>query len=220
MLTDSDIKKYVEQQLIWEADSAANDVAVSVRDRVVTLSGFVHSYDQKVLVERAAQRVIGVAGVANDVAVRLAGDARLDGDIARDGAAALEYQLPQSSATIKVVVDHGLLKLEGHVERNYQRVLAEKAMRAIRGVRGVANHLELRPAVEPRDVQRQIVAAFHRIANVDAGHIRVEASGGKVALDGSVHSWAERMAAERAAWMAPGVTHVTNRVTIDTAPVP
>lgn len=220
MLTDNDIKKYVEQQLIWEAGAAATDVSVSVREKVVALSGFVHSYDQKVVVERAAQRVVGVAGVANDVEVRLAGDARLDADIARDGAAALVYQLPQSAATIKVVVDHGLVKLEGHVERNYQRVLAEKAMRSIRGVRGVANHLELRPAVEPKDVQRQIMAAFHRIANVDARHIKVEAIGGTVALDGTVHSWAERMAAERAAWMAPGVTHVTNRVTIDSSPVP
>jgi osmotically-inducible protein OsmY len=220
MLTDSDIKKYVEQQLIWEADAAAKDIAVSVRERIVTLSGFVHSYDQKVLAERAAQRVVGVAGVANEVEVRLAGDARLDADIARDCASALRYQLPQSAETIKVIVEQGLVKLEGHVERNYQRDLAEKAMHRIRGVRGVANHLELRPPVEPKDVQRQIVAAFHRIATVDAGHIKVEANGRTVALEGTVHSWAERMAAERAAWMAPGVTHVTNRITIDSTPLP
>nr|WP_308700863.1 BON domain-containing protein [Pseudoduganella guangdongensis] len=80
--------------------------------------------------------------------------------------------------------------------------------------------MELRPAVEPKDVQRQIVAALHRIATIDAGHVKVEAIGGTVALEGTVHSWAERMAAERAAWMAPGVTHVTNRVTIDSSPVP
>lgn len=220
MLTDTDVKKYVEQQLIWEMDSAAKDVAVSVREKIVTLSGFVHSYDAKVRVEKATERVVGVVGIANDVEVRLAGDPRLDADIARDGASALLFQLPQSASTIKIVVDHGLVKLEGHVERNDQRVLAEKAMRSIRGVRGVANHLELRPAVEPKDVQRQIVAALHRIATIDAGHVKVEAIGGTVALEGTVHSWAERMAAERAAWMAPGVTHVTNRVTIDSSPVP
>ncbi|MTW10039.1 BON domain-containing protein [Pseudoduganella eburnea] len=220
MLTDSDIKKHVEQQLIWETDSAAKDLAVSVREKIVTLSGFVHSYDQKVRVENAAERVVGVAGVANDVEVRLAGDPRLDADIARDCASALVYQLPQSAATIKIVVDHGLVKLEGQVERNYQRVLAEKAMRSIRGVRGVANHIELHPTVEPKDVQRQIVAAFHRIANVDAAHIKVEAVGGTVVLDGTVHSWAERVAAEHAAWMAPGVSHVVDRLSIDTSPVP
>lgn len=220
MLNDSDIKKYVEQQLIWEADSPANDIAVSVRDKVVTLSGFVHNYNQKMVAEHAAQRVVGVAGVANDIEVRLAGAARLDADIAREGASALQSQLPQSSETIKVVVDHGLLKLEGHVERNYQRVIAEKAMRQIRGVRGVANHLELRPTVAPKEVQRQIVAAFHRIATVDARHIKVDAIGATVTLDGSVHSWAERMAAERAAWLAPGVTHVNNRIIIDSTPLP
>ena len=219
MLTDNDIKKYVEQQLIWEMDATAADIAVTVREKIVTLNGFVHSYDQKMIAEHAAQRVIGVAGVANDIEVRLSGAPRLDADIARDAALALQFQLPQSAETIQIVVDHGLLKLEGQVERNYQRVVAEKAMRQVRGVRGVANHLALRPVVAPKDVQRQIVAAFHRIATVDARHLKVEAIGGTVALDGTVHSWAERVAAERAAWLAPGVTHVTNRITIDNSPI-
>jgi len=108
MLTDRDIKKYVKQQLIWEADSAAKDVAVSVREKIVTLSGFVHSYE--VLGEHAAERVVGVAGIATDVEVRLAGEPRLDADVARDCASAFVYQLQQSAATIKVVVDHGLVK--------------------------------------------------------------------------------------------------------------
>jgi osmotically-inducible protein OsmY len=187
MIADSDIKKYVEQQLIWEADSPTNG--------------------------------IGVAGVANDFEVRLAGADRLGADIAREGAFALRSQLPQSAKTIQVVVEHGLPKLEGHVKRDYQRIIAEKTMRQVHGVRAVENHLEL-PPCGPKNVQRQIVAAFHRLAAVNASHLRVDAIGGIVSLSGTVHSWAERMAAERAAWLAPGVTQVANHITIDSSPAP
>lgn len=151
----------------------------------------------------------GVAGIANDVEVRLAGESRIDVDIAREAVSALTFQLPHSAETIKVVVDHGTLKLEGTVEWNYQRQRAEQAVRRVRGVRAVTNEIHLRPAAAAADVQRKIVVA------VDAARLRAEANGGEVTLDGRVRSWSEREAAERAAWLAPGVTHVNNRIGID-----
>lgn len=217
MLTDSDIKQNVESELAWDADISANDLSVSVREKIVTLRGFVRSYAQKVAAERAAQRVAGVAGVADEIEVRLAGENRLDADIAREAASALRFQLPHSADSIQVVADAGTLRLEGEVEWNYQRERAEHAVRRIRGVRLVSNQIKLRPAVAAADVQHKIVAAFHRNAAVDAGRLRVEASGGTVTLHGSVRSWSERKAAERAAWLAPGVTHVNNLISIDPA---
>lgn len=217
MLTDSGIKKDVESELAWDADIAAQDIGVAVRDKIVTLSGFVRSYAQKVAAERAAQRVAGVAGVADEIAVRLPGEGRLDADIAREAASALKMQLPHSADAIQVVVDGGALKLEGEVEWNYQRERAEQAVRRVRGVRLVSNQIRLRPAVAAADVQRKIVAAFHRNAALDAERLRVEASGDTVTLHGSVRSWAERKAAERAAWLAPGVAQVNNLISIDPA---
>lgn len=165
MLTDSEIKKNVESELAWDAAIATNDLGVSVRDKVVTLSGFVRNYQQKKAAERAAQRVVGVAGVADEIEVRLAGSDRLDADIAREAASALKFQLPHSAETIQVVVDAGTLRLERKVEWNYQRERAEQAVRAIRGVRAVSNQIALRPVVAAEDVQHKIVAGVTHVDN-------------------------------------------------------
>jgi osmotically-inducible protein OsmY len=220
MLSDENIKQNVERELAWDAGVTATAIGVSVREKIVTLTGFVRRYDQKIHAECAAQRVTGVVGVANEIEVRLSSSERLDADIAHDAVSSLELQLPHSVGTIKVVVDQGMLKLEGYVERNYQRELAVKAVRHIRGVRVLANHLLLRPEATPKDVQRQIVAAFHRHASIDAARLQVEAANGTVTLDGSVHSLVEREPAERAAWLAPGVTHVNNRITVEASATP
>jgi osmotically-inducible protein OsmY len=215
MKSDSEIERNVREELQWHPDLDATDIAVSVKNGVVALTGFVSSYTDKYEAEVAVKRVAGVVGVANDLEVRIPSvDQRPDPDIARDAVAAIKSQLPVSWENIKVVVKNGWLTLEGAVEWQYQRQTAENAVRRIKGVKGVSNMIQLRPRAQPSEVKRKIQDAFRRSAEVDADHITVETNGGEVILKGTVRSWVEREEAERVAWSAPGVTMVDDRIVV------
>jgi osmotically-inducible protein OsmY len=215
MKSDSEIERDIRDELKWDPDLDADDIAVSVKDGVVTLAGFTKSYTDKWEAEAAAKRVAGVLAVANDIEVRLpAIDQRPDPDIARDAVTALKAQLPISYDRIKVLVKDGWITLEGAVEWQYQKSTAEYAVRKLKGVKGVTNVITVEPKVEPSELKRKIQEAFKRNAEVDANRITVEVKGSEVVLKGSVRSWIEREEAERVAWSAPGVTMVDDRIVV------
>jgi osmotically-inducible protein OsmY len=186
MKSDHEIELDVKDELQWDPNLDATDIAVSVKKGVVTLAGFVKNYADKYEAESATKRVAGVLAVANDIEVRMPSiDERPDPEIARDAVAAIKSQLPISSENIKIVVRDGWVTLEGPVEWQYQRNTAETAVRRIKGVRGVSNLIQLKPRAQPSEIKRKIQNAFKRNAEIDANRIAVEANGGEVVLKGA-----------------------------------
>jgi osmotically-inducible protein OsmY len=215
-MTDKEIQQAVLRELEREPQVSSTEIGVSVKDGVVTLSGFVDSYAKKYAAERAAKRVYGVKAVANDVEVKLAlGSERPDPDIARAAAQALESHITVPAEQIKVTVYNGFVTLEGAVDWQYQKEAAESAVRYLTGVRGVTNLIRVKSRVPAEDVAAEIEASLKRSAELEARRITVETEGSKVILRGAVRSWAEREEAERAAWRVPGVTDVENHIRIE-----
>jgi osmotically-inducible protein OsmY len=213
-LTDADVRvrDAVMRQLDWDPEADASGVGVAAKGGTVTLTGFIDTYAGKLAAERAAKRVHGVRAVANDIEVRLRLE-RTDADIAQDAAHALQLNIiiPKS---VQAVVHNGHLTLTGNVEWLYQKERAERAVRHIRGVRGVFDHLTVAPRPVERDVRHRIVTALHRNADVDARHILVTVSGDTATLTGTVGTWLQREAAQRAAASAPGITRVDNQIVL------
>jgi len=211
--TDVRVRDAVLHQLDWDPAVDASAIGVVAKDGAVTLTGYIDSYAGKLAAERAAKRVRGVRGVANDIEVRLKLE-RTDADITADVVRALELHstIPES---VQAAVHRGYVTLTGVADWMYQKHDAERAVRHVRGVRGVLNYITIAPRALERDVRHRIVEALHRNADVDARHITVNIAGDRATLMGSVGTWLQRNTAERAAADAPGIRGVDNRIVVE-----
>ncbi len=212
--SDDLIREDVLSELKWDPKiTGQSHIAVAVKDGVVTLSGYVESYFEKDAAEKAAKRVYGVRGVANDLKVKLPSE-RTDPEIARDAVHELESHVSIPADQIRITVKNGWVTLEGTVEWQYQKNLAESAVMKLKGVMGVINNIEVKPRVTPTQIKEKIEEALKRSAELDARRINVQVDGNTVKLYGSVRSWAEKDEAEQAAWSAPGITKVENYIVV------
>ena len=214
-LSDVDVRvrERVVHQLDWDPEVDASGIGVAAKDGVVTLTGYIDTYAGKIAAERAAKRVRGVRGVANDLEVRLK-IGRTDAGIARDVVRALELR-SSIPAAVQAVVHDGHVTLTGTVGWLYQARDAEGVVRHINGVRGVFNRIEVAGGAVARDVRHRINEALHRATDLDARHIRIAVSDGVATLTGTVATWQQRDTAERAAASAPGITRVQNEILVE-----
>jgi osmotically-inducible protein OsmY len=210
--SDKQLRESVLRQIEWSPEIASEDISVSAKEGAVTLTGFVHSYAEKVAAEKTAKSVYGVRAVANDIEVKP--ETRTDPEIARDIVHALRIDMTVPDERIKVGLQNGLVTLEGTTDWHYQRDAAEGCARKVNGVRGLINKIEVKPRVSTVEVKTKIEDALRRSAEVDARRITVSAQDGAVTLHGNVRSWFEREQAERAAWAAPGVSRVIDNIAI------
>jgi osmotically-inducible protein OsmY len=220
MKTDSELRNDVLSELQWDASIRNEDIAIAVKDGVVTLAGTVDNYAQRYAAERAVERVKGTKAIANDLIVKLPSAlARSDAEIAHAAVNALRWHIQVPEDRIRVKVANGWLTLEGDVDRFYEKESAERAVRYLTGLKGMTNLITLHTTATPHDIKQRIRSSLQRQAAFDADQIGVETSGSRITLRGTVRSMAERGDAERAAWNAPGVIRVDNEITVS-PPVP
>ena len=214
-MVDKTLRQNILDELEFEPSIDAAHIGLAVDNGVVTLTGHVSSYEEKLAAERAVRRVRGVKAIAQEIQVRYHYQLKTDDDeIARRAADVLAWNLVPADS-IQVTVEKGWVVLSGKVDWQYQKIAAEAAVSKLAGVSGVTNLIELNPQTQPKDVQYKIAAALHRNAQIVAKNIKVSVEDGKVRLDGKVRSWHERDIAETAAWSAPGITQVEDNLSVD-----
>lgn len=212
---DKRLQRLVLDELQFDPSLDATHIGVTADDGVVTLSGHVASYAEKLAAERAVRCLRGVKAIAQDIEVHLPATAKTgDDEIAGRAVRLLAWDAAVPKDAIRIKVEKGWITLSGEVEWQFQRAAAEHAVQKLTGVVGVLNDVTLRAAVQPADIRRRIEDALQRDARIEAGGITISTSGGRVELRGRVNSWHERDAAERAAWSAPGVTEVRDRLLV------
>jgi len=209
------LKERVETELSWDPRLDASSIGVSAHDGVVTLSGSVANYSEKLDAQQAAMRVRGVHGIAENIDVRPYGDVGLnDDEIAHRAVSSLDWDVMVPNDAIQVVVQDGYVTLTGQVEWDFQRAAAARAIHKLHGVRQITNDITLKNRLRPEDVHKLIKDALERQGQIEAGAIKVSIDGGKVSLTGHVKSWPDRSVIEHAAWAAPGVYAVNDQTTI------
>ncbi len=215
MRMDLDIQRDVQEQLSWEPGLPKKRITATVKDGIVTLSGIVETYTQKLIAQKAAKKVRGVRIIIEDLHIELnPAHIHKDSAIASAVRQALKWNNLIPDKKISAHVENGMVKLEGEVEWDYQRVAAVLAVQHLEGIKAVFNAINLKHRTGGEEIRKKIIYALQRMASIEMDNIEVDEIGGKVTLKGVVRSFSEKEEAEKTAWQHPGVTFVDNRLEV------
>ncbi|CAN5480189.1 BON domain-containing protein [soil metagenome] len=215
--TNAQLQKDVMDEIKWEPCVTAAGIGVSVADGIVTLTGTVPTYAEKLAATKATQRVEGVKGIAEEIQIKPFGPhVKTDAEIASLAVACLKSHV-WVPTDLQATVENGWVTLMGEVNFEFQQRAAHDSVRYLAGVKGVSNRISVKSNVKPTAVKDAIEKALLRNAEIDAGNIKVLTEGGTVTLSGNVRSWGEKEEAGWAAWNAPGVCAVQNDISVISA---
>jgi osmotically-inducible protein OsmY len=214
-MSDLELRRTILDELEFQPQIDAAAIGVTIENGVVCLTGHVRTFAEKIAAERAVKRVKGVRAVAEEIEVRIPSEAEIADDIIASRCLdVIHWNASIPEDRIQVKVQQGWVTLEGEVDWQYQKDSTQSAVRKLAGVVGIYNLLIVQPKFSPDDTKKRIEQAMGRNAELDASHIRVTVEDRTVKLEGRVHLWCERKAAEHAAWAVPGVVHVENYILI------
>jgi osmotically-inducible protein OsmY len=215
MKTDMQLKQDIIAELTWEPSVKASAIGVEVNHGIVTLAGHVESYREKLDAEHATQRVQGVKALIVEIDVKLPGShQRDDADIARAATDLLQWTTYWNKDSVNIMVEDGWITLTGEVEWDYQRRSAAWTLKNLTGVKGVSDHIKLKPAITSTTIRSDIDEALKRHTNSYAKNISVGIYGDQVILSGNVDSWSEREFIAQSVWGSSGVRDVVNSISI------
>jgi osmotically-inducible protein OsmY len=215
IMQDIVLRDLIEEELEFEPSIDASGIGVTVENGIVTLSGHVGTYAEKLAAEQCVGRLRHVRGLAQELEVRYAEHKRIaDDEIAARALKIIDWDTSIPDEAIRVVVRHGWITLTGEVDWGFEPAAAERAVLKLGGVTGVSNKITVRPHDQIPDIRRRIEEALVRDADLAASQVHVQVENGRVTLTGAVDAWHDRSVAERAAWAVPGVTDVDDRLTI------
>lgn len=214
-MDDLKLRQLIEDELEWEPSLDAADIGVAVDEGVVTLMGHVKTYSERMASENAVKRVKGVRALVQDLEVQFGrSDLTSDDQIAKRAADLVKWNATIPRDGIQIKVQDGVVTLSGIVDWKYQSEQVRRRIGELKGVKSVHNLIKVKTRVSPVDVKTRIENALVRSAGIEAKGIRVTATDGRVTLEGKVDSWHDREVAENAAWAAPGVKEVDDRLRI------
>jgi osmotically-inducible protein OsmY len=212
-MDDKSVRQLILEELDFDPTLDSSNIGVGVTKGIVTLTGHVSSYAEKIAAERAVKRIRGVHAVAQEIEVRYPEHKKLaDDQIAKRAVDILQWSVRLPEDALKVTVSNGWIRLTGKADWYYQKDMAERALRKLSGVTGITNLITIRAQEPANDVKQRIESALKRNAELEARNIHVVVDEGKVILSGTVKAWHERQLAERAAWAVPGVEQVEDRL--------